>query len=87
MTELIRLLFASDTFILRVSINLCLYENHIPLMFGAVLDHALKIGAHIVCARHGAVYVCPDDENVVHFGILLAYAELPFDGLLRLGIA
>ena len=25
MTELIRLLYASDTFILRVSINLCLY--------------------------------------------------------------
>ena len=87
MTELIRLLFVSDTFILRVSINLCLNQYIIPLAFRAFFDHALKIGAVIVRAGHGAVNITGDDEYAVPFGIFLTYAHLSFDGLLRLVFA
>ena len=62
-------------------------KYHVPLMFGAVLDHALKIWTQVVGARHGAVDICSDDQDVVRLGILLANAELTFNGLLRLGIA
>ena len=84
MSELIRLFFATDTFILRVSINLCLYQHIVPLPLRTVFDHALKIGAVVVRARHGSVDIIGDDEYAVSFGIFLANAHLPFDGLLRL---
>ena len=63
MTELIRLLYASDTFILRVSINLCLYENIIERFFVAVFKHTLKIFAVVVGAGHGAVDISADDDQ------------------------
>ena len=84
MTELIRLLYASDTFILRVSINLCLYENIIEGSFVAVFEHTLKIFAVVVGAGHGAVDVSADDDQFVAFCIIVADVELTFDGLLGL---
>ena len=56
-------------------------------MFGAVLDHALKIWTQVVGARHGTVDICSDDQDVVRLGILPANAELTFNGLLRLAVA
>lgn len=56
-------------------------------MFGAVLDHALKVWTQVVGACHGAVDICSDDQDVVRLGILPANAELTFNGLLRLRIA
>lgn len=81
MTELIRLFSALDTFILRVSINLCLYDDVFPLPFAACFNHALKIGTHIVCAGHCAVNVCIDDEKLVVLCIVLTDTELSFDRL------
>ena len=84
MTELIRLLYASDTFILRVSINLCLNENIIERFFVAVFKHTLKIFAIVVGAGHGAVDVGADDDKIVALCIIVADVELTFDGLLGL---
>ena len=86
MTELIRLLYASDTFILRVSINLCLNEYEIPFPSVAVFYHSLKIGTVIVRTRHGTVDICTEYQNVIFLSILLAHSELPFDRLLGLVI-
>lgn len=61
-------------------------KHHVPLMFGAVLDHALKVGTQVVGACHGTVDICSDDQDVVRLGILLANAELTFNGLLCLRI-
>lgn len=87
MTELIRLLYASDTFILRVSINLCLYEYEIPFPSVAVFDHSLKIGSIVVCTGHSTVDICAEYQNIVFLSILLAHSELPFYRLLGLVIA
>ena len=84
MTELLRLVFVSDTFILRVSINLCLNENIIEGFFVAVFEHALKIFAVVVGAGHGAVDVSADDDQIVAFCVIAADVELTFDGLLGL---
>ena len=86
MTELIRLLYASDTFILRVSINLCLYEYEIPFPAIAVFYHSLKIGTIVVCTRHGTVDISAEYQNVIFLSVLLAHSELPFDRLLGLVI-
>ena len=86
MTELIRLLFVSDTFILRVSINLCLSEHQFPFFTITVLDHLLKIRTIVVCTRHGTVDICAKYQNVIFLSILLAHSELPFDRLLGLVI-
>ena len=87
MSELIRLFFATDTFILRVSINLCLYEYIIPRTFGAVFEHPLKIGTIVVGARHGSVDIGIENKNIVPLRVFSAYAYLPFDGLLGLPFA
>ena len=84
MSELIRLFFATDTFILRVSINLCLYENIIEGFFVAVFKHTLKIFAVVVGAGHGAVDVSADDDQIVALCVIVADVELTFDGLLGL---
>lgn len=86
MTELIRLLFVSDTFILRVSINLCLNENIIERFFVAVLEHLLELLAVVVGARRGTVYVCADDGNIISLRVFSAIAELALYGLLGLSI-
>lgn len=86
MTELIRLFYALDTFILRVSINLCLYEHITESLFRAVPDHALKIGAVIVRPRHRTVYVGVNYYYIILCGILFANSELPFDRLLGLTV-
>ena len=49
-----------------------------------VLDHALKVRAVIVRTRHGAVYVCVQDKNIVRSCVLFADMQLTFDRLLRL---
>ena len=84
MSELIRLFFATDTFILRVSINLCLYEDIVPVPFFAVGNHAFKIGPIVVGAGHGAVDISIENEDLVLFCIFFADMDLPFDGLLGL---
>ena len=67
--------------------DISIYENVIPFPFCTIFDHALKIGAVVVRARHGSVDIIGDDEYAVSFGIFLANAHLPFDGLLRLVFA
>ena len=79
--------YARDTFILRVSINLCHNENVIPFPFCTIFDHALKIGTVVVRACHGSVDIIGDDEYAVPFGIFLTYAHLSFNGLFRLVFA
>ena len=86
MTELIRLLFVSDTFILRVSINLCLNENIIEGFFVAVFEHALKIFAVVVGAGHRTIYVRADYNDVVAFGVFHTDMNLSVDGLFRLPV-
>ena len=75
---------ALDTFILRVSINLCHNENIVPFVFRTVLDHAPKIGTVVICARHGAVNIGIQNKDVVCFGVFLTDADLSFNGLLCL---
>ena len=75
---------ALDTFILRVSINLCLYKNIIEGSFVAVFKHTLKIFAVVVGTGHGAVDVSADDDQIVALCIIVADVELPFDGLFGL---
>ena len=69
MTELIRLLFVSDTFILRVSINLCLNQHIIPSLFVAVFYHLLKLRAVVCLGRDGTVNVVLDDGDAILFRI------------------
>lgn len=73
-----RLFFATDTFILRVSINLCLYENVIPSSRGTVPEHPLKIRSVIVGARHCPVDVCIEYDNIISLRIFPTNAELTF---------
>lgn len=73
--------YALDTFILRVSINLCHNEDIIEGSFVAVFEHALEIVAVVVCAGHGTVDVCADDDQIVSFCVIVADMELTFDGL------
>ena len=87
MSELIRLFSALDTFILRVSINLCLYDDHIPKPFCTVFDHAPKVRAVIIRTRHSAVDVGIEDDDIVLLRILFADMELTFDRLLCLLVA
>lgn len=78
MTELIRLLYASDTFILRVSINLCLFDNTIKGMLIAVLYHSLKFGAVVCLCRERTVDVVADNLNIVIGRILHSFSYLTF---------
>ena len=48
-------------------------------MLFAVLNHLQKVRAVVVGTRHSSVYVGSQYENVVVFGILVAYTELSFD--------
>ena len=57
------------------------YQHKIPSLFVAVFHHLLKGFAVVVRARCGAVYILIDDQNVVTLGIVVAYADLSFDGL------
>ena len=75
MTELIRLFYTLDTYILKVSINLCHNQNQLPLFASAVFYHALKVGAIVVCARHSAVDIGFYNGYIVSFGILIAYSK------------
>lgn len=79
--------YALDTFILRVSINLCHNKHIIPSPAVAVFQHTLKIGAVVVRSRHCSVYVSGKYDNIVVACIVLAYTHLPFDGLLGLAVA
>ena len=64
-----------------------LVDNHIvPLFLVAVVYHAAKIGAVVILARHGAVYIGIDDEYIIPRRVLLAYAQLPVNGLFGLAI-
>ena len=67
-----------------MSINLCLYEDIIPVSFFAVGNHAFKIGPVVVGAGHGAVDISIENEDLVLFCIFFADMDLPFDGLLGL---
>ena len=84
MTELIRLLFVSDTFILRVSINLCLNKDNVEQLFRAVGYHSLKVGAVIRLCRKSAVYVLTDNFYSVVFSVSPAISDLTFDTLFPL---
>ena len=84
MSELIRLFSALDTFILRVSINLCLYKHDIELLSVTVLDHALKVGAVVRLCRIGTVDILPDDLHVIALCVFGALSDLPFNALLAL---
>ena len=86
MTELIRLLFVSDTFILRVSINLCLNEDVIERLFVAVFEHLLKLFTVVVCAGGSAVDIGADNNDAVAFGVFHTDMNLSVDGLFRLPV-
>ena len=75
----LRLLYASDTFILRVSINLCLYDDVLPLTLAACFDHAPEIRAHIVVACHGAVDIGVYYKKIIVLGVIPADAKLSFN--------
>ena len=46
----------------------------------------MKVGAVIVCPRHGTVDI-GDDDDIVPVRIFIANTKLPFDGLLGLPFA
>ena len=79
--------YARDTFILRVSINLCHNENVIPFPFCTIFDHALKIGAVVVRACHGSVDIGVENKYIIPLRIFFANMELPLNGLFRLVFA
>ena len=87
LSELIRLFSALDTFILRVSINLCLYENVIERFFIAVFEHPLKCFAVVVGTRRGAVDVGADNDDAVSLREFPADPYLTFYRLFGLIIA
>ena len=77
-----------------VTVHICtrilfVSENAIvtPLAFCAIPDHALKVGAHIVGARHGSVVVGIQDQDIVRLCVILAHTKRVFNGLLGLSIA
>ena len=63
------------------------HQHKIPSLFVAVFYHLLKGVAVVVCARRGSVYILIYDQNVVTLGIVVANADLSFDGLFSLPIA
>ena len=87
LTELIRLFYARDTFILRVSINLCHNEYKIPFFAATVFKHTLKVRSVVVRARHGSVDIGIENKNIILLSVFLANAQLSFDRVLRLVIA
>ena len=61
-------------------------QHIIPSLFVAVFHHLLKGIAVVVRACCSSIYVLIYDQNVVTLGIVIAYADLSFDGLFRLSI-
>ena len=59
-------------------------EDDLPALFGAVFYHTLKFGTVVVCSRHRPVDIGICNGDAVPLRILFTYAELTFDGLLRL---
>ena len=59
-------------------------EDTLKLLFLGIDNHALKIRPVICSTGDGAVNVFADDGNVISTGILIAIAQLTFDGLLGL---
>ncbi len=63
------------------------HKDVIPPLFCAVCYHFLKGGTVVVLARHGTVYVLPQDFYAVLLGVVIAVVKLPIDTLLRLLVA
>lgn len=78
-SPLMRLFLCLSPHIPIVSINLCHNENIIPFFPCAVLYHALEICSVVGRTRYCLVDIGVKDKNVMGFGIILAYPQLPLD--------
>ena len=67
--------------------DISIYENVIPFPFCTIFDHALKIGAVVVCACHGSVDIGVENKYIIPLRIFFANMELPLNGLFRLVFA
>ena len=80
--------FVSFALALNEVIPARIKDKHIiPSLLVAVFHHLLKGVAVVVCACCGSVYILIYDQNVVTLGIVVANADLSFDGLFGLPIA
>lgn len=79
--------YALDTFILRVSINLCHNNDIIPTPLGAVCYHLLKGKTVIVCSRHRAVDISIKYDYAFILCVFFADTQLSFDRLFGLIVA
>ena len=61
-------------------------QNHIEDFLSAILDHPLKVWAIIRLGRVGTVDVGADHCDTVLLGVVLAVAQLSFNGRFSLAV-
>ena len=78
--------YALDTYILKVSINLCHNEDVIERFFVTVFEHFLELLTVVVCAGGSAVDIGADNNDAVSLREFPAYPYLAFYRLFGLVI-